>query len=166
MHDDGHIKDHKFHLVKKMAKRTSSALAWNLLRHCHQVWATKQEDLFLNRIALLFHAFKKLLTSNNKSQQGAIMYGHRHFSFKATPIIHVKMHRPSSPLCFRIPCIKPHKGFDDDKEDDFCTKDYHDISNTLHGDSVEEQMNDDGIHSKAEEFIAKFYEQMKLQCRD
>lgn len=67
-------------------------------------------------------------------------YYERELSFDKTPVFHVKMHRPSS-MRFHIPCINPqvdHFDHDDDQE------------------AAE-------IDKRAEEFIAKFYQQMKLQ---
>ncbi|KAH6766481.1 hypothetical protein C2S52_017464 [Perilla frutescens var. hirtella] len=79
---------------------------------------------------------KRVVHSTNESSRG-LLYGDHEFSFQNTPIVHVRMHRPPSALRFirmpHIPCIKPQA----DRHDD--------------------------IDKRAEEFIAKFYEEIKLQ---
>lgn len=139
-----------------------------------------------------------------QQQRGALHYGERELSFDDTPVVHVKMYRPSS---FRfkmpnIPCIStPQVNFDydfdchdndreiyysynDDDHDnvnvqsrkstlegaDDYTSSNHEGPDDEYGNSdVCEEINwtphscDDGIDFKAEQFIANFYEQIKLQ---
>lgn len=133
----------------------------------------------------LFHKFlKRLKTLGQSSNRGAIHYGECELSFEKTPIINFKMHRPSS-MRFRmprIPCITPHGDFDydfesnDDNDDNFTSycnggvresilMGGHDEDDEDKGYEVCEAIipGDEEIDHKADQFIAKFYEQMKLQ---
>lgn len=177
--------------------------AWNILRLA-LLWARKG-GVFKNRLMMdlrLLPKFiiKNLRNSNNHHQRGALHYGDRELSFDDTPVIHVRMHRPSS-MRFKmphIPCINPHVDFDYDFG---CSSDYDQEDDNVNGgydnddddivarksflmaadhhrqqpgsdngcdlDKCEETdcgtPCDEGIDSKAEEFIARFYQQMKLQ---
>lgn len=110
-----------------------------------------------------------------------IRYGERQLSFDDTPVIHLRMSRPAS-LRFMIPCIKPEVvDFDYDfgnDDDDVGWGSYGGRRSFLGckaGDHGEERENeeceeqgmveneDEGIDVKAEEFIANFYQQIKLQ---
>lgn len=126
----------------------------------------------------------KYIKSLRHHQRGGALraYGERQLSFDDTPVIHVRMHRPSS-LRFKlphIPCINPAQvDFDFDFNDD---NDYDDVARKSFLKSADDDEDDEeyygydqvcedntregddqGIDMKAEEFIAKFYEQMKLQ---
>ncbi|KAK6803873.1 hypothetical protein RDI58_001657 [Solanum bulbocastanum] len=154
--------------------------AWNVLRLA-LLWARKG-GIFKNKhlvdLRLLPKYFKSLCHTND--HYGALHYGEREFSFDDTPIFHVKMHRPAS-LRFKmpnIPCIKPQVDFDYDyeREDEM----YNDNNNNddaprksfLKTECQEDEYmseeivasgDDEAIDMKAEEFIAKFYQQIKLQ---
>ncbi|KAI3460770.1 hypothetical protein Pfo_017433 [Paulownia fortunei] len=169
-----------------MAKKSSLAgrRAWDILRLA-LLWARKGR-VFRNRLVISLNVFQKgirKLRHSNQTPRGALVYGDRELSFDDTPIIHVKMHRPSS-LRFKmphIPCIKPHVDFDYDFEfdDDINEEDTCHVKRTSflkgaeeeeeeEGEELEEEVEviggcDEGIDLKAEQFIAKFYEQMKLQ---
>ncbi|KAI3425472.1 uncharacterized protein J3R85_010200 [Psidium guajava] len=107
--------------------------------------------------------------------RGRIHYGERQLSFDETPVFRVKMHRPGgSHFCLpRIPCINPdvdfNDGFGDGKDGSEC--DWERKSLVADGDGggcvydkrASESCEGGGIDERAEEFIAKFYEQMKLQ---
>ncbi|KAL3849714.1 hypothetical protein ACJIZ3_011596 [Penstemon smallii] len=150
--------------------------AWSILRLA-LLWARKG-GLFRNRLVfslnVLGKGIRKLRNSNYEQQRGALVYGDREFSFDDTPIIHVKMHRPSS-LRFKmphIPCIKPQVDFDYDFEFDddnqICYGLDESSNRLINEDEDEIDVNgdfdeEDGIDLKAEQFIAKFYEQMKMQ---
>lgn len=144
-------------------------------------------------------------------QRGALHYGERQLSFDDTPVIHVKMYRPSS-LRFKmpnIPCITgaPQVDFDDydfdrhdcistGRHDTFYPSEAHEDAvlsrrsillkaggDYITSDDEEEERDDDdgygardhqetdetprscddGIDLKAEQFIANFYQQIKLQ---
>ncbi|KAG5514176.1 hypothetical protein RHGRI_035541 [Rhododendron griersonianum] len=160
--------------------------AWNILRLA-LLWARKG-GLFRKRVVMdqlrLFPKFLKTLRHSTK--RGAIHYGERELSFENTPIINIKMHRPSS-MRFRmprIPCITPCGDFDynsefkdDDDDDDFlsyCSDGGARKTIMMGGDDEDDEDNgcevceaiipvDEEIDIKADQFIAKFYEQMKLQ---
>lgn len=149
-----------------MAKKTS-VRAWDSLRLA-LLWARKA-GVFRNRLVInlnQLHKGIKKLRQSHQASAGALVYGDRQFSFDDTPIIHVKMHRPSS-LRFKmphIPCIKPHVDFDYDFEfddDDDYVKERRSFLKEKQEDDNDDD--DEGIDLKAEEFIANFYEQMKLQ---
>ncbi|KAG5567806.1 hypothetical protein RHGRI_003100 [Rhododendron griersonianum] len=114
----------------------------------------------------LFPKFLKSgLIGQSSTQRAAIYYGERELSFDhtPTPIIHVKMHRPSS-LRFRlprIPCIIPPVDFEykfeyEEGRKSFSNGDDDDDENC-------EVCEDEGVDVKAEQFIAKLYEQMRMQ---
>lgn len=128
---------------------------------------------------------KSLRHTANSSRRGALLYGERQLSFEDSPVIHIKMHRPSS-LRFKlphIPCFNPAQvdfdfDFNDDDDndnddgfyyDEMARKSFLKSANEEeyygYGEEVCEDVNcdDQGIDVKAEEFIANFYEQMKLQ---
>ncbi|KAI3449419.1 hypothetical protein Pfo_006084 [Paulownia fortunei] len=161
----------------RMSKKSSlvARRAWNVLRLA-LLWARKG-GLFRNRhrLVISLNVFAKVIRKfiHSNEPRGALVYGDREFSFDDTPIFHVKMHRPSS-LRFKmphIPCIKPHVDFDYDE--DFIYEDEGDhvqgtsfLKDAEEEEEEEEETNgacDEGIDLKAEQFIAKFYEQMKLQ---
>lgn len=74
---------------------------------------------------------------------------------------------------FHLPCITPQVDFDyvsdgdHDYDSEACGYDDSGRMSFLKGEEEEEEMaaceEDQGIDLRAEEFIAKFYEQMKLQ---
>ncbi|GFQ02457.1 hypothetical protein PHJA_002389600 [Phtheirospermum japonicum] len=135
---------------------------WNIVRLA-LLWARKGGILRnKHRLAISFSKLTRKLIHHYSSDPrgGALAYGDHEFSFDETPIYLVKMRRRSNSLRFKlphIPCINPHLDFDnyDDGEGN--------------EDELEDEMNngdcddDEGIDLKAEEFIANFYEEMKLQ---
>ncbi|KAF8036797.1 hypothetical protein BT93_C2496 [Corymbia citriodora subsp. variegata] len=154
-----------------------SRRAWSLLRLA-LFWA-RRGGAFKLQLRLVMPKFLKTI-GHAATPRSHIWYGEREISFEKTPVVHVKMHRPGS-MRFMFPCINPKVDFDtdfDDKEGDrvynrhdsmkesfFLGKGdeegcYHD-----HNDygRIECEEVERGIDSRAEEFIAKFYEQMKLQ---
>ncbi|KAL1339392.1 uncharacterized protein LOC107464889 [Arachis duranensis] len=145
--------------------------AWKLLR-VSLLWARKG-GVFKRRLAMELRLVPKYLkrlghTTTSSSQSNQIHYFERELSFDKTPIFHVKMYRPNSSMRFlhlpHIPCINPHVDFDYDFEDDNADHDiigYHNNHQEEWKEDGEEQ--EEGIDKRAEEFIAKFYEQMKLQ---
>ncbi|XP_059318238.1 uncharacterized protein LOC132068612 [Lycium ferocissimum] len=170
----------------KMQKKKSlvARRAWNVLRLA-LLWARKG-GIFKKRWH--FHLLPKYIKNlHHTNNYGALHYGERELSFDDTPIFHVKMHRPAS-LRFKmpnIPCIKPQVDFDfdfdfDNDHDQSDDEMYHgnedddDVvprKSFLNGtdDYCEENEiinagpGDEAIDMKAEEFIAKFYEQIKMQ---
>lgn len=116
----------------------------------------------------------KYIKSLRHHQRGGTLraYGERQLSFDDTPVIHVRMHRPSS-LRFKlphIPCINPAQvdfndfDFNEDNDyDDVARKSFLKSADDEEYYGYDQVCEDQGIDMKAEEFIAKFYEQMKLQ---
>ncbi|XP_022889412.1 uncharacterized protein LOC111404920 [Olea europaea var. sylvestris] len=168
--------------MQKKGSSNSGRRAWNIL-HLALLWARKG-DIFRNKFSISLSLLQKGVKSlrHPKGGSGALIYGERQLSFDQTPIIHVKMHRPSS-LRFKmphIPCISRHVDFDydfefNDNEDRIY---YSDVPRKSFLKGVEDQnydhelnrvseeiyeSSDEGIDLKAEQFIAKFYEQMKMQ---
>ncbi|KAK3020571.1 hypothetical protein RJ639_046921 [Escallonia herrerae] len=170
-------------------KADAARRAWNIVRLA-LLWARKG-GVFKRRVLFLMMDLSKNLRSlRHGHHRGALHYhyGERELSFDDTPVIHVKMHRPSS-LRFRlphIPCINPRQvdfdfDFDDDDnnagdgglyyDNDVARKSFllesGDEGDTSGYEACEEDNTsggcDEGIDLKAEEFIAKFYAQMKLQ---
>ncbi|KAL7112559.1 hypothetical protein ACP275_04G009500 [Erythranthe tilingii] len=147
----------------KMWKRSSVRGGWNILRLSLQ-WA-KKGGIFKNRHIINLRVITRIIkkvTDSDEHNCGALVYGDREFSFEDTPVVHVKMHRPCSSLRFKMPCIvKPQVDFDCDEDD------YDENNHVWCEDSddfvEEEEYYDEAIDVKAEMFIAKFYEQMKLQ---
>ncbi|KAK1428140.1 hypothetical protein QVD17_16968 [Tagetes erecta] len=153
--------------------------AWNLLRLA-LLWARKGGVFVFKKRVMLYltHLLKSL--GQSKKGNGALHYGDRQLSFDATPIIHVRMHRPSS-MRFRlphIPCINPHVECSDvfelDDETDWYSRCAARTSFLIgNGEEYDEQDDDEqiceeqgvGIDIKAEQFISNFYEQLKLQSQ-
>ncbi|KDP28228.1 hypothetical protein JCGZ_13999 [Jatropha curcas] len=157
-----------------MARKTSDVTrrAWNLLRIA-LLWARKG-GIFKRRLMVELRLLPKFLKSfGHNSNATPLHYGERQLSFDKTPIFHVKMHRPAS-MRFNLPCITPQVDFDYDfdqvseyqagrmsflkggEEEEDCGYDQ----------GFEERVTEDdekGIDLRAEEFIAKFYEQIRLQ---
>ncbi|KAF7152984.1 hypothetical protein RHSIM_Rhsim01G0289200 [Rhododendron simsii] len=150
--------------------------AWNLLRLA-LLWARKGGVFKLGLMLDLRRLFPKFLKSGligqSSAQRAAIYYGERELSLDDTPIINVKMRRPSS-LRFRlphIPCINPQVdfdfNFDDNKELLSRYKYEYDEGRKSFSNGGDDEncevCEDEGIDAKAEQFIAKFYEQMRMQ---
>lgn len=152
--------------------------AWNLLR-LSLMWARKG-GVFRRRLATELRLVPKYLKrlGHTTPQNQINYYFERELSFDKTPIFHVKMYRPSS-MRFNlphIPCINPHVDFDYDFEDDNDNIVEYDngrksivlVNAEDHGQDIafseEDQEEDEqGIDKQADEFIARFYQQMKLQ---
>ncbi|KAI4301473.1 hypothetical protein L6164_034750 [Bauhinia variegata] len=146
--------------------------AWNVLRLA-LLWARKG-GIFKRRLATelgLLSKYLKCLGHTARTPKARIHYFERELSFDKTPIFHVKMHRPSS-MRFHLPCMNPQVDFDydfgdDDVEYDDARKSFlvapqnDDAENAFETFSSEGE--EEGIDKRAEEFIAKFYQQMKLQ---
>nr|XP_010938310.1 uncharacterized protein LOC105057408 [Elaeis guineensis] len=161
---------------KKMALANR---AWSLLRLA-LIWARKGGVLkrsVMFDLRLLPAYLRSLKSGGGHSDR--LHYGEREFSFEETPIFQFKT--PSMRLP-RLPCITPAVNFDINDDDYILFKrekknEYSDRESETKCsmDSGEDgQDNDDdaelmeieeerGIDSKADEFIAKFYTQMKLQ---
>ncbi|KAK6937323.1 Protein of unknown function DUF761, plant [Dillenia turbinata] len=165
-----------------MAKKNNNIgrRAWKILRIA-LLWARKG-GAFRRRLMMDLHLLPSYLKSlKHNHSRDWIGYGERQLSFDASPVIHFGMHRPAS-LRFKlpnIPCINPPVDFDynfDFHVNDHADAVYDNNENTrksfLKGGDEEEEyedcedvnmVEDEGIDLRAEEFIAKFYEQIKLQ---
>ncbi|XP_021768789.1 uncharacterized protein LOC110733082 [Chenopodium quinoa] len=164
---------------KKSSCEAAARRAWRRLRII-LLWAQEGGLLKCRLMAELRH-MPKQLKGHYKKSKDMIQYGERQLSFDETPMIHFRMSRPSS-LRFKIPCISPEvTDFDYDFSND--GHDYDDVKYNAYGarrsflgSNVEDCQEDENevceeavvrgdsrIDDKADEFIARFYEQMKLQ---
>ncbi|CAI9105498.1 OLC1v1004429C1 [Oldenlandia corymbosa var. corymbosa] len=181
--------------MQKNSKRSAlvARRAWRFLRLA-LLWARKG-GILKNRLMLAKVQLIKTIKHHQHNNSSAIGYGERELSFDETPVIHLKMSRPSS-LRFKmpnIPCINPAASPIVDFHYDFSRQpeswdDYDDYEQQYKGEDQEivyrksflnnddddedspedygnggEEQEEGGIDMKAEEFIAKFYQQMKLQ---
>ncbi|GER34691.1 hypothetical protein STAS_10936 [Striga asiatica] len=162
----------------------SRRMAWNIVRLA-LMWARKG-GAFRNRLIVSLKdvekgMLRKLRYSSQTPRGGALIYGERELSFDETPVVHVRMSRRPLSMRFKlpkIPCIEPHvvdfdydfefgddgEGYDDYDagEDCYNAKDSSFVVESSEN-GVEKEEEEEGIDVKAELFIAKFYEQMKLQ---
>ncbi|KAL3725322.1 hypothetical protein ACJRO7_030347 [Eucalyptus globulus] len=144
------------------------------------------------KLQLRLHMPKFLKTIGHAvTPRSHIWYGERELSFKKTPVVHVKMYR-SGLMRFMFPCINPkidfdmelddeegnrvHNGYDSKKKSFFSLKERRQgrfiftnkpptrvlLQHDDYG-RIECEEEEQGIDTRVEEFIAKFYEQMKLQ---
>ncbi|XP_004495921.1 uncharacterized protein [Cicer arietinum] len=153
-----------------LKNRNVGRRAWNILR-LSLLWARKSSVFrrkLVTELRLVPKYLKSLGHTNTPTKQ--IHYFERELSFDETPIFNVKMYRPSS-MRFHLPCIKPHVDFDYDFNDDDDDIEYdngrksneydHEFYN--HGVEGCEEVDVQGIDKRADEFIAKFHKQMRLQ---
>ncbi|VFQ78559.1 unnamed protein product [Cuscuta campestris] len=148
--------------------------AWNLVRVALLRWA-REGSGFRSRAQQLAVKFVKSLHGRRSrrrrldSSYAALRRGERQFSFGSTPVA-----RRPAPLRLklpRIPCIgDPRVDFDfrsTDEDDDYTmeSREYgsSDHSGFFEESSATDDYGGDEIDQKAEQFIASFYEQIKLQ---
>ncbi|GAV57019.1 DUF761 domain-containing protein [Cephalotus follicularis] len=165
-----------------MAKknRDVSRRTWKLLRLA-LVWAQKKGSPFRRSLVMEMRFIPKFLKSlSHATPRDKLHYFERQLSFDKTPVFQVKMHRPAS-MRFLIPCLTPQVDFDydfDGEEDDDSIYVYgydNDKKSFLKVFEDEGEVNgykgceekgvieEEGIDSRAEKFIANFYKQMNLQ---
>lgn len=126
-------------------------------------------------------AFKAIRTGGGGETGNRIHYMEREFSFDETPLFNVKMHRPASMRMPKIPCITPSVDFDEDDDwtyerqrDLFQSERMEEVTEKIEcvdnneaeceaDEGIQEEEEEKEIDTKAEEFIAEFYKQMKLQ---
>ncbi|KAK8636088.1 hypothetical protein V6N13_004798 [Hibiscus sabdariffa] len=178
--------------MEKKKKSDVTQRAWNLLRLA-LLWARKGgvfKRRLMMELRLVPKFLKGLAQTSTRNDHRMISshYKERQLSFDETPIFHVKIHhhhhRPAS-MRFLLPCISTEEV---DFDYDFGVNDYDNgresYSTSTGSESdveVEEcgyegsdekenspyrhsnEFEDEGIDSKAEKFIANFYEQMRLQ---
>ncbi|XP_072954623.1 uncharacterized protein [Typha angustifolia] len=158
-----------------MAKRkvVLARRAWRLA--CMAVLWAKRHSKFKCRLMVDLHlalaSHLRSLRAGGHSyglQYGELREGDRELSFDETPTFRFKLRRP------RFPCIDPGAASDDDRygDDDVAVDDDDDDDDE---DEEEEEVLDEcervsghhdqegGVDRKAEEFIAKFYKEMRLQ---
>ncbi|XP_075524030.1 uncharacterized protein LOC142556450 [Primulina tabacum] len=114
------------------------------------LWARKggvfRDKLSIGLTIFYQRIISRIHHSEQQQQGGALIYGDRQFSFDESPMIYIKMHRPASSFRFKLPNISCVR-FDFESEEEH----------------VVDDDDEEGIDLKAEEFIAKFREQMRLQ---
>ncbi|KAF8401368.1 hypothetical protein HHK36_012304 [Tetracentron sinense] len=149
---------------------------WNLLRLA-LLWVRKG-GIFKRGLIANLRLLPKYIKSLRTAAHDSIHYAERELSFDETPIFHFKMHRPASMRFHmpRIPCVNRHVDFDfngddvskddgrrsflrDDEREDYKIGAGGDDGHNYEMVPCEEE----GIDLRAEDFITKFYEQMKLQ---
>lgn len=163
---------------KKKTNRTAiKHKAWSLVRMA-LLWARKG-GVFkrwpLLELRNLLSKHLKALAHHNNSDRYLSRYGERELSFDETPLFNAKkkkIRRPTS-MRFLLPCIASPIEFDyefgmdgQDYSDEVISYGYDEPSvekcdRTDKDDEEEEE--EKGVDVRAEEFIAKFYEQIKLQ---
>ncbi|EOA22227.1 hypothetical protein CARUB_v10002814mg [Capsella rubella] len=166
---------------KKARRNAITHKAWSLVRMA-LLWGRrggvfKRWPLFQLRSLFSKHlkALAHLHHHHSSSNYGDRYYGERQLSFDETPLFHVKkkkMHRPTTSsmrFLLLLPCIAPPVEFDYDFEMD--RQDYSDeVKSYGYDESWREEEDDEeeekGVDVRAEEFIAKFYEQIKLQRQE
>ncbi|XP_028794703.1 uncharacterized protein LOC114750296 [Neltuma alba] len=133
--------------------------AWKILRLA-LLWARKG-GVFKRRLMTEMRLLPKYLRRlTHTTPPSHIYYCERELSFDKTPMFN----RPSS-LRFHlphIPCINPHVDFEYDGDDDLRYDNGEDSDEQYRYRECEDD-DDQGVDVRAEEFIAKFYQQMKLQ---
>ncbi|KAJ0245244.1 hypothetical protein HA466_0187120 [Hirschfeldia incana] len=164
---------------KKKSRSVATQRAWSLVRMA-LLWGRKggifkKWHMFEFRNLVSKHL--KALAHHSKSVDSVRYLGEKQLSFDETPVFNVKMHRPAS-LRFLLPCIAPPVDFDydfeldrqdnDDAEDVRSYYGYYDDSRNEKCDRAAdyyqgEEEDEKGVDVRAGEFIANFYQQMKLQ---
>ncbi|URD76078.1 long cell-linked locus protein [Musa troglodytarum] len=169
-----------------MAKKKAAALpgrAWRQLRVA-LLWVREggvfKRGMFLG-LRVVPSYLKSLKAGGRRSDR--LHFGEREFSFEETPAFHFKT--PSMWL-LRIPCITPAADFDTDDDDLIfakrdsnsylldkheteeaseigCENDDDDDNAVRECEDHAEMEEADEIDRKAEQFIARFYQQMKMQ---
>ncbi|CAH8306444.1 unnamed protein product [Eruca vesicaria subsp. sativa] len=166
-------------MANSWKKKTSRSLithkAWSLVRMA-LLWARKG-GVFkrwpLLELRNLFSKHLKALAHHNNSDRYLSRYGERELSFDETPLFNVKKktHRPTS-MRFLLPCIGNPIEFDyefgmdgQDYSDEVRSYGYDEssVEECDRTDKDDEEEEEKGVDVRAEEFIAKFYEQIKLQ---
>ncbi|GLU16784.1 hypothetical protein SLE2022_331990 [Rubroshorea leprosula] len=159
-----------------MTKKSCVNRACNLLKLA-LLWARKG-GVFKRRLAVeLSLGAKYLKNLRHTAPRHQIHYGERELSFDKTPNFQVKMPRSAS-MRFLFPCISAEKvdfeyDFGDDGDDEANGFDSEREINYLEDEGEEEcgydccedkaPAEEEEIDSRAEEFIAEFYKQRKLE---
>ncbi|KAK2403521.1 hypothetical protein QL285_052947 [Trifolium repens] len=167
-----------------LKNRNVGRRAWNILR-LSLLWARKSGVFRRKLVTELCLVPKYLKCLGHKTTPAHhIHYFERELSFDETPMFNVKMYRPSS-MRFLLPCINPNVDFDydfnDDADDiveydngrrsdlidvgDYDQEFYHGVEVCEEMGYREEVQEGDAqeVDKRADEFIAKFRQQMRLQ---
>ncbi|XP_030543222.1 uncharacterized protein LOC115750178 [Rhodamnia argentea] len=165
--------------MPKAKESSVSRRAWNLL-HLALLWARRGGAFKHLQLRLLAPKFLKTIGHTATPRSSHTWHRERELSFEKTPVVHVKMHRPGS-MRFMLPCINPTVDFDMEFDDEDGNRVCHGYDSTRksfsleNGDEeecsyddrdygrIEREEEEREIDSRAEEFIAKFYEQIRLQ---
>uniref|UniRef100_A0A6N2N1X9 Uncharacterized protein n=1 Tax=Salix viminalis TaxID=40686 RepID=A0A6N2N1X9_SALVM len=152
--------------------------AWNILRLA-LLWGRKG-GVFKRRLIVdhLRVARKFLKSLGQRPPRGQLHYGEHELSFDKTPIFHFKMHRPNS-MRFNIPALNPtDEVCEDNIQQDgsvyecvcgmrrsFLFKGGDEEEYGYEYETFEEKIavEEEGIDMRAEEFIARFRQQLRLQ---
>ncbi|CAH8305370.1 unnamed protein product [Eruca vesicaria subsp. sativa] len=159
---------------KKKSRSVATQRAWSLVRMA-LLWGRKGgifKKWHMFELRNLVSKHLKALAHHHSSSVDSVRYlGEKQLSFDETPIFNVKMHRPAS-MRFLLPCIAPPVDFDYDfeldRQDSVRSYGYYDDSRNEKCDRAvenyqEEEEGEKGVDVRADEFIANFYQQMKLQ---
>ncbi|KAK1291908.1 hypothetical protein QJS10_CPB17g01162 [Acorus calamus] len=158
-----------------MAKKKTAAItgrAWHLLR-----LAFKRGPVLQFHLRVIPNYIRSLRAATARSSTDRrIQCGERELSFEETPMFNFGGRHGSSSssmrmLMPRIPCInkRPEVEWDFEEEEGFFGREWEEeemvgeeeeVRVSVGGDREEEMV---GIDMRAEEFIERFYEQMKLQ---
>ncbi|ESQ37876.1 hypothetical protein EUTSA_v10029373mg [Eutrema salsugineum] len=160
---------------KKISRSAITHKVWSLVRMA-LLWGRKGgvfKRWHLFELRNLFSKHLKALAHHNNGDRYLSRYGERQLSFDETPLFNVKKkvyHHPTS-MRFLLPCIAPPVEFEDDFGMD--GQDYFDEVRSYGYDesctekrdrtAKDDEEEEKGVDVRAEEFIAKFYEQIKLQ---
>jgi Cotton fibre expressed protein len=151
-------------MARRNAKLTNRA--WRVL-HLAVLWARKGDMFKPNHVLLRVRLLKTLKLRH--SGQSPRLQSEREFSFEETPTFRFK-----TPSLFCLPCVTPSvdQNFDQDELEHLVyqrQKEHeqieHDHKEEEHVELIEEgeRLEEKGIDTRAEEFIQRFYEEMKLQ---
>lgn len=152
-----------------MGKGKSSALparAWGLLRLALRRWLVVDIRHAVNHLKSLCTDHHHHHHQHYHRHANILHYGEHELSFAETPNFQFKTcHRRQFFPCIDPPLVSSEGDTEDDRDSNFappeeiCEMDVESCDND--GDEREE-----GIDSKAEEFISKFYEEMKLERQE
>ncbi|CAN7097157.1 unnamed protein product [Brassica rapa subsp. narinosa] len=161
---------------KKQNGSIATQRAWSLVRMA-LLWGRKggifkKWNMF--ELGNMFSKHLKALAHHSNSFDNGRYLGEKQLSFDDTPVFNVKRHRPAS-MRFLLPCIAPPVDFDYDFELDgqddteyvrsfgYDNGSYNKKCDRASPDDHQEEEEELGVDARADEFIANFYEQMKLQ---
>ncbi|KAF3573445.1 hypothetical protein F2Q69_00063890 [Brassica cretica] len=134
--------------TKKKSRSITTQRTWSLVRMAF-LWGRKGgifKKWHMFELRNLFSKHLKALAHHSNSFDNGRCLGEKQLSFDDTPVFNVKMHRPVSMRSF---------GYDNGSCNEKCDR--------ASPDDHQEEEEELGVDASADEFIANFYEQMKLQ---